>query len=85
MKKFVAVILTLALAVTALVGLTACGGSDEEAATLTIAVPNDTSNEARALLLLQELGYITLDEEVGITATITDITDNPYNLEFKEV
>ena len=48
MKKFVAVILTLALAVTALVGLTACGGSDEEAATLTIAVPNDTSNEARA-------------------------------------
>ena len=85
MKKFVAVILTLALAVTALVGLTACGGSDEEAATLTIAVPNDTSNEARALLLLQELGYITLDEEAGITATITDITDNPYNLEFKEV
>ena len=85
MKKFVAVVLTLALAVTALVGLTACGGSDEESATLTIAVPNDTSNEARALLLLQELGYITLDEEAGITATITDITDNPYNLEFKEV
>ncbi len=85
MKKFVAVILTLALAVTALVGLTACGGGDEEAAALTVAVPNDTSNEARALLLLQELGYITLDEEAGISATVTDITDNPYNLEFKEV
>lgn len=85
MKKFIAVVLTLALAVTALVGLTACGGSDSESASLTIAVPNDTSNEARALLLLQELGYITLDENAGITATITDITDNPYNLEFKEV
>lgn len=85
MKKFVAVILTLALAVTALVGLTACGGSDEEASAITIAVPNDSSNEARALLILQELGYITLDEEAGITATITDITENPYNIEFKEV
>lgn len=84
MKKLVAVILTLALVLTAAVGLTACGGSDEDAA-LTVAVPNDTSNEARALLLLQELGYITLDPDAGITATITDITDNPYNLEFNEV
>lgn len=84
MKKLVAVILTLALVLTAAVGLTACGGSDEDAA-LTVAVPNDTSNEARALLLLQELGYITLDSDAGITATITDITDNPYNLEFNEV
>lgn len=84
MKKLVAVILTLALVLTVAVGLTACGGSDEDAA-LTVAVPNDTSNEARALLLLQELGYITLDSDAGITATITDITDNPYNLEFNEV
>lgn len=84
MKKVVSVILTLALVLTAAFGLTACGGSDENAA-LTVAVPNDTSNEARALLLLQELGYITLDPDAGITATITDITDNPYNLEFNEV
>lgn len=84
MKKLVAVIFTLALVLTAAVGLTACGGGDEDAS-LTVAVPNDTSNEARALLLLQELGYITLDPDAGITATITDITDNPYNLEFNEV
>ena len=50
-----------------------------------IAVPNDTTNESRALLLLQDLGYITLDENAGITATIKDITDNPYNIEFSEV
>lgn len=85
MKKLVAVILALALALTCAFGLTACGGGEEEATTITIAVPNDTSNEARALLLLQELGYITLDPEAGITATITDITDNPYNIEFSEV
>ena len=90
MKKFFAVILTVALALTAVVGLTACGSKDGEgdgdsAKALTIAVPNDTTNEARALILLQELGYITLDENAGITATIQDITDNPYNLEFKEV
>ena len=88
-KKLLSLILTAALCVTALVGLTACGsGSDGDegaAAEVTIAVPNDTTNEARALLLLQELGYITLDENAGITATINDITDNPYNITFKEV
>ncbi|MBQ1251611.1 MAG: hypothetical protein IIY02_01715 [Firmicutes bacterium] len=83
MKKFVAVLLALCLALTCAFGLTACGGGDD--GTITIAVPNDASNEARALLLLQELGYITLDPEAGITATITDITDNPYGIEFKEV
>ena len=69
--------------------LTACGGGDEggEAASgsIQIAVPNDTTNEARALLLLQELGYITLDPDAGITATVADITDNPYGIEFSEV
>ena len=85
MKKVVAVVLALALCLTCAFGLTACGGGEEEATTITIAVPNDTSNEARALLLLQELGYITLDPEAGITATITDITENPYNIEFNEV
>ena len=46
----------------------------------TVGVPNDTTNEARALLLLEAQGWITLDPEAGITATPEDITDNPYNL-----
>ncbi len=51
----------------------------------TIAVPNDVTNEARALILLQDQGLITLDPEAGIEATPLDITDNPKNLEFVEV
>ena len=49
----------------------------------TVAVPNDTTNEARALLLLEAQGWITLDPDAGITATPEDITDNPYNLEIE--
>ena len=52
---------------------------------LQIAVPNDTTNEARALLLLAANGVIKLDENAGITATVADITDNPLNIEFYEV
>ena len=51
----------------------------------TIAVPNDTTNEARALLLLQDNGLITLDEDAGINATILDIKENPHNIEFVEL
>lgn len=51
----------------------------------TVAVPNDTTNEARALLLLQENGYITLKEGAGLTATINDIAENPHNIEFVEL
>lgn len=50
-----------------------------------IAVPNDTTNEARALLLLEQEGLITLDEDAGINATTLDIVDNPYDLEIVEV
>ena len=50
----------------------------------TIAVPNDPTNEGRALLLLQDLGLITLDEDAGITATPNNIVDNPHNLQFSE-
>ncbi|HJC40583.1 MAG TPA: MetQ/NlpA family ABC transporter substrate-binding protein [Candidatus Intestinimonas pullistercoris] len=50
-----------------------------------IGVPNDATNEARALLVLQQEGLITLDENAGITATINDIVDNPKNLEFSEM
>lgn len=51
----------------------------------TIAVPNDTTNEARALLLLQDNGLITLKEGAGLSATKLDIVDNPKNLEILEV
>lgn len=50
-----------------------------------IAVPNDTTNEARALLLLQENGLITLKDGVGLEATKLDIVENPKNLEIVEL
>lgn len=50
-----------------------------------IIVPNDTTNEARALLLLQEQGIITLKANAGINATKNDIESNPYNLDIVEV
>lgn len=51
----------------------------------TIAVPNDTTNEARALLLLQDNGIITLKDGVGLEATVNDIEENPYNVEIVEL
>lgn len=51
----------------------------------TIAVPNDTTNEARALLLLQDNGILTLKEGAGINATVNDIAENPHNVEFVEM
>ena len=50
-----------------------------------VAVPNDTTNEARALLLLEAQGLISLNEDAGVQATVLDITDNPHNLEIKEL
>ena len=51
----------------------------------TIAIPNDPSNEGRALLLLQEAGLITLSDDAGITATPIDIVKNPLKLRFREI
>ena len=51
----------------------------------TIAVPNDTTNEARALQLLAAQGLITVRDGAGLTATINDITENPHNLQIKEI
>ena len=51
----------------------------------TIAVPNDTTNEARALQLLAAQGLIELKEDAGLNATPNDITSNPKNLQFKEL
>jgi len=81
MKRIFTVILATILVVATFTTLSACSGSGS----LTIAVPNYTTNEARALMLLQELGYIKLKEGADITATPRDITENPYNITFKEV
>lgn len=50
-----------------------------------VAVPNDVTNEARALLLLQDAGLIKLKEGVGLTATKLDIVENPKNIEVVEL
>lgn len=50
-----------------------------------VAVPNNVTNEARALLLLAQEGIITLNDDAGINATVEDITDNPKNIQFKEL
>ena len=81
MKKILSAVLAVVLAFSVLAAFSSC--SKEES--LIIAVPNDTTNEARALLLLQEQGIITLKEGAGITATILDIAENPHNITFKEV
>ena len=49
----------------------------------TIAVPNDTTNEARALLLLQDNGIITLKDGAGLEATVNDIAENPKNIKIQ--
>ncbi|MDD6502628.1 MAG: MetQ/NlpA family ABC transporter substrate-binding protein [Oscillospiraceae bacterium] len=85
MKKTITKIIALTLAIACLLTLAACGSKSDAKASLEIAVPNDTTNEARALLLLEANGLIKLDPNAGITATIKDITENPYNLSFKEV
>lgn len=51
----------------------------------TIAVPNDTTNEARALLLLQDNGIITLKDGAGLEATVNDIAENPHNIKIEEL
>lgn len=50
-----------------------------------IAVPNDTTNEARALLLLQDNGIIKLKDGAGLDATVNDIVENPYNVKIVEL
>ena len=82
-------IITLALAAVLALSLAACGSKnstdgDKTAATIKIGVPNDTTNEARALLLLQENGIIKLKDGAGITATKNDIVESPYNVEIVE-
>ena len=81
-RKLLSTLCVLALLLALTASLAACGQSQ---AGVTIAIPNDTTNEARALLLLEKLGYITLKEGAGITATPLDIASNPKNISFNEV
>ncbi|MBO4838081.1 MAG: hypothetical protein J5493_01780 [Lachnospiraceae bacterium] len=78
MKK--SAILILALIFT--LALSACG---KKTSPVLIAVPNDPTNEGRALLLLEAHGLIKLKDGAGLTATIQDIAENPYKIEFREV
>lgn len=81
MKKIISIILSAVISLSVIALFASCSGAQA----ITIAVPNDTTNEARALLLLEKQGYITLKDGAGITATINDIKDNPHNINFKEV
>ena len=81
--------------------LTACGGSSSSTASsaasaassevvkkldkISIAVPNDTTNEARALTLLEKNGFFKLKADAGLTATAKDIEENPLNVTVDEV
>lgn len=85
MKKTLKAVLAALLVICLLLPLAACGNNATTETKLKIAIPNDTTNEARALLLLQDQGYIKLKDGAGITATILDIVENPKNIEFSEV
>ena len=85
MKRIISVVLSALLVVGVVFAFAACSGNEAEKKSFTIAVPNDATNEARALLLLQDKGYIKLKDDAGITATINDIVENPYNIDIKEI
>lgn len=81
-KNLVKAIATAAIVGAALVALAGCGGG--LSAAKQIAVPSDPTNEARALLLLQDQGLITLKDGTGLSATKNDIEENPYNIDIVE-
>ncbi len=72
-------------AAAAAAALAACSNGTGSAAQIHVAVPNDTTNEARALQLLEKNGFFTLKEGAGITATKNDIAENPHNIVIDEV
>lgn len=82
MKKPLRKPLALIFALTLTLTLAGCGGTP---AGITVAVPNDTTNEARALRLLEAQGFLKLKDGAGITATVLDIAENPKNIQFEEV
>ena len=76
MKKFLSIVLAALLVLS-------CTAAFADG--IKIAVPNDPTNEGRALLLLQANGYIKLDPNAGVTATAKDVVENPLGIEFYEV
>lgn len=94
MKNTLKKLLAVSLILTTALVFTACGAngtdetndaSGENSEPIVIAVPNDTTNEARALALLEVQGLITLPESTDTTVTARDIVENPHNIEFKEI
>lgn len=81
MKRIISALLAITLTAFALFTFASC----KKDAGYTIAVPNDPTNEARALLLLEANGIIKLKEGVGINATVKDIAENPQNIKFVEI
>ncbi|MEE0845053.1 MAG: MetQ/NlpA family ABC transporter substrate-binding protein [Eggerthellaceae bacterium] len=81
--KLAKAVAAVALTGAALVALAGCGGGSAQS--LQIGVPSDPTNEARALLLLQDQGLLTLKDGAGLQATKNDIADNPHNIEIVEM
>ena len=79
MKKIVSLLLIAATLLASVCLFSSCSGTN-----IKIAIPNDTTNEARALLLLEANGVIKLKEGAGITATPLDVVENPHNIKFVE-
>lgn len=82
-EKIPSLLLSAVFSILLVFSLSGFGNSDS--GTVTIAIPNDTTNEARALLLLEELGCIRLKDGAGITATPLDVEENPGKIKFREV
>lgn len=80
--KLAKAVAAVALTGAALVALVGCGGN---AQSVKIGVPSDPTNEARALLLLQDEGILTLEDGAGLQATKNDIAENPHNVEIVEM
>lgn len=80
MKKIISIAVSALLLVSSIAAFSGCGKKS-----ITVAVPNDTTNEARALLLLEQEGIIKLKDGAGIQATVRDIVENPHNIKFNEV
>ena len=76
MKKTISIILAAVLALGCIFGFAACSSGSKG---ITIAVPNDATNEARALLLLQEQGIIKLKDGAGITARLKPLSSPTFS------
>ena len=85
MKKTLKSVLAALLIVCLLLPLAACGNNATTETKIKIAIPNDTTNEARALLLLESQGLIKLKDGAGLSATKNDIVENTLNLDIQEL